>query len=44
MTEQTKNYIRGSAKEVTTQYGKLINVSLSKEDLDLATLGNYLFL
>jgi len=34
MAEQTKNYIRGSAKEVTTQYGKLINVSLFKEDLD----------
>lgn len=34
MAETTKNYIGWSAKEVTTTYGKMINVSLRKADLD----------
>lgn len=29
----TKNYVKGSAKVVKTQYGELLNVSLSMDDL-----------
>lgn len=34
MAETTKNYLRWSAKAVTTQYGTLINLSISKEELN----------
>lgn len=30
---ETKNYIRGSAKAIQTQYGEILNLSLKLEDL-----------
>ena len=30
---ETKNYIKGSAKAVSTQYGEILNLSIRVEDL-----------
>lgn len=35
-----KKYIKGTAKAVQTQYGEIINLSLSLEDLQTCTVHN----